>query len=51
MPIFKTQLEIAGQSLAQSAQYLYAWDEAMNMDDIDEIVKAFRQELKELNGE
>lgn len=45
------QLELAGASLAQSVHYLYAFEEAMEMDDIDELSKAFRKELKLLNGE
>lgn len=45
------QLNLAGASLAQSVHYLYAFEEAMNGDDIDKIVRAFEAELSALNGE
>ena len=45
------QNERVGKSLTEMLHYAMAWDEALNGDDIKEIMRVFRKELKELNGE
>ncbi len=46
-----SQTQTVGIRLANLVHSTMAWDEALNMDDINSIIKAFRAELKELNGE
>ena len=51
MVMAELQLEKVGQSLAQMIHYSMNWEEAMNGDDIETLVNAFKKELKELNGD
>lgn len=47
----KEQLQNVAIYLANSVHCALAWEESLNMDEIDCLCKEFRKELKQLNGE
>jgi len=43
--------KLIGKTIAELVHYTMAWEEPLTSDEIDPIVRAFKEELKELNGE